>query len=207
MMTKTMPRNLILLTIVLGNLLFACASPKFLKVHYRLPAQSEAVAGPTVSLSVKDMRPNQMFLTANAKKGLRDFSDTFSLVVSQENKPGDLLGVYDAPNLFLEIFKRRLENAGITVLAGNDQANAEIVIGLKTFMLDLKDRKWILTLNYQTDIIKEQRIASTQGFSGSAERLRVVGAGEAEKIIGDLLTDMINKLDLEKLFRDAGYGR
>jgi hypothetical protein len=187
------------------SIFLACASDNFLKVHYRLPSQSEELKGRTVSLSFKDLRPNKMFLTGNAKKKLKDFSETFSLVVSQENNPGNLLGAYDVSSLFKEIFKQRLENSGVAVLEKTDQAEAEIEIGLKTFLLDLKDRKWILALNYQTNIIINQRIVSTQVFSGNAERLRVVGTGDAEKIVSDLLTDMLNKLDLEKLFRDAGF--
>jgi len=204
MIPKVKLRKLLFLTFLLGSIFFACASHNFLKVHYRLPSQSEALKGLTVYLSFKDMRPNKMFLTGNAKKELKNFSETFSLIVSQDNKPGNLLGAYDVSSLFMEIFKQRLENSGVAVAANKDQADAVIGIGLKTFLLDLKGRKWILALNYQTNIVKDQYIASTQAFSGNAERLRVVGAGDAEKIISDLLTDMLNKLDLEKLFRDAG---
>jgi len=205
MIPKAKLHKLFFLTFLFGSIFFACASHNFLKVHYRLPPQSEALKGLTVSLSVNDMRPNKMFLTENAQKGLKDFSETFSLVVSRENNPGDLRGIYTVSALFKEIFKQRLENSGVAVVEKSDQADAEIGIVLKTFLLDLKNRKWILDLNYQTNITKNQDIASTQAFSGNAERLRVVGAGDAEKIVSDLLTDMLNKLDLEKLFRDAGF--
>jgi len=204
MIPKLKLRRLFFLTFLLGSLFFACASHNFLKVHYRLPSQSEALKGQTVYLSFKDMRPNKMFLTGNAKKELKNFSETFSLIVSKDNNSGDLVGAYEVSSLFIEIFKQRLKNSGVTVAVNMDQADAEIGIGLKTFLLDLKGRKWILDLNYQTNIVKDQHIASTQAFSGNAERLRVVGAGNAEKVISDLLTDMLNKLDLEKLFRDAG---
>ena len=204
MIPKVKLCKLFFLIFLFGSFFLACASDNFLKVHYRLPAQSEELKGRTVSLSFKDLRSNKMFLTGNAQKKLKNFSETFSLVVSQENKSGNLLGAYDVSSLFKEIFKQRLENSGVAVLEKTDQAKAEIEIGLKTFLLDLKDRKWILALNYQTDIIIDQRIASTQVFSGNAERMRVVGIGDAEKIVSDLLTDMLNKLDLEKLFRDAG---
>lgn len=203
MIPKNKLPGIIFLTFLLGFNLYACASNKFLKVHYRLPAASEALQGRTVSLSVKDLRHNKIFLTNNAKKKLKDFSGIFSLTVSEEDTPGNLLGAFEVTALFKEIFKQRLENSGVTVTENADQADAEIGVVLKTFVLDFKDRNWILALNYQTNIFKERRVASTQAFSGNAERLRVVAAGDAEKIISNLLTDMINKLDLEKLFRDA----
>ena len=193
-----------ILAFLIGISLLACASHNYLKVHYSLPTQSEMLAGRTVSLSLNDMRQNKKFLTPTARKRLKEFSETFSLVVARENRPGNLLGVFDAEALFKEIFKRKLENAGASVGQKSDPTDAEIGIVLKEFVLDLQKRKWILTLNYQTNIIKDQRIASTQAFSGSAERLGVIGSGDAEKVISNLLTEMINKLDLEKLFRDAG---
>jgi uncharacterized lipoprotein YajG len=193
-----------ILVFLIGIMIAACASQKFLKVHYSLPSQSEVLAGRTVSLSLNDMRENSKFLTPSAQKRLKAFSETFSLVVSRENNPGNLLGAFDVSSLFKEILKQKLENAGASVVQKTDPADAEIGVVLKQFMLDLQKRKWILTLNYQTNIIKDQRIASTQAFSGSAERLGVVGSGDAEKVISNLLTEMINKLDLEKLFQDAG---
>lgn len=192
------------LAILTAMTLLACASHKFLKVNYSLPSQSEVLAGRTVSVSLKDMRDNKNFLTPNARKRLKEFSETFSLVVSRENTTGNLLGVFEAEALFRQILKHKLENAGASVAEKPDPVDAEIGIVLKEFVLDLQKRKWILTLNYQANIIKDQRIASTQAFSGSAERLGVVGSGDAEKVISNLLTEMINKLDLEKLFRDAG---
>ena len=108
MTLKIKLHRLFFLTILIGCTLVACASHNFLKVHYRLPSQSEALQGRAVSLSMKDLRPNKIFMTGNAKKQLKDFSEIFSLVVSQENSPGNLLGAFDVSALFKEIVKQNL---------------------------------------------------------------------------------------------------
>jgi hypothetical protein len=39
--------------------------------------------------------------------------------------------------------------------------------------------------------------------TGSAERLKVMGRGGAEKVIGEIFTEMINRLNIERLFAQA----
>ena len=41
-------------------------------------------------------------------------------------------------------------------------------------------------------------------MTGGAERTKVMGKGGGEKLIGELFTDVINKLDIPKLFENAG---
>jgi hypothetical protein len=42
-----------------------------------------------------------------------------------------------------------------------------------------------------------------EAVSGSAERLQLLKKNDAEKVLGELLTDMANKLDLVRLFQQA----
>ena len=59
-------------------------------------------------------------------------------------------------------------------------------------------------MSYQTKLLKDGNIILSETVSGKAERYKVVGSREAEKVIGELLTDMINQLDVQQLFRRAG---
>jgi hypothetical protein len=53
------------------------------------------------------------------------------------------------------------------------------------------------------NILKNGRLLAVESVNGSAERLKVMAKSDAEKLLGELLTDMVNKLDLVKLFQQA----
>jgi hypothetical protein len=155
-----------------------------------------------VDLIFKDMRKNQAIISRSAKKELRDFSGDFTLVVARENENGKLIGVFDLSSMLKEIFKQRLENTGINV-SEEKQLETQIEFVLKEFILDYVDRNWKITMSYQVNLKKESQVVVSESVSGQAERLKVIGNQEADKVIGELITDMVNKIDLQQLFRQA----
>lgn len=181
----------------------ACAAKSFLKVQYQLPAPSRTLAGEKVALAVSDMRERNVFLTENAKKALKDFSGTFSLVVLNEDGSGNLVGAYDLVSLLTEVFQRRLKNAGVQVAAAADTAESELKIEVEQFKLDFASRKWIVSMNYRASLLKNGRLLSKESVGGEAERLKVMGKSDAEKVLGELLSDTVNKLNLAGLFQQA----
>ena len=92
---------------------------------------------------------------------------------------------------------------GLQVIAAADDANPTLEIQLKAFKLDLAKRKWIVSMSYQANLMTNGNPVASESVEGSAERLKVMGKSEAEKILGELLTDMANKLDLVKMFQQA----
>ena len=197
---RTMLAVPVLILLVLTG---ACSSKPFLIVHYQLPPPSKALEGRAVSLVVTDTRDNKAFLTDSAKKSLRGFNGTYSLVVLKDDGSGNLLGVYEIDALISESFKKRMHNLGMQVAPATDKPEYELEIRLKEFKLDLAGRKWIIKMSYQANLLKNGRILAMESVNGSAERLKVMGKSDAEKVLGELLTDMVNKLDLAKLFQQA----
>jgi ABC-type uncharacterized transport system auxiliary subunit len=189
--------------LILFILTGACSSKPFFIVHYQLPSPSNTLEGQEVSLLITDIRENKALLSASAKKSLREFNETYSLVVLKEDGSGNLLGVYEIEALFLEIFKQRLNNLGMQVPPPANKAEYELEIRLKEFKLDLAGRKWIINMSYQANLSKNGRLLAMESVNGSAERLKVMGESDAEKLLGELLTDMVNKLGLAKLFQKA----
>jgi hypothetical protein len=51
--------------------------------------------------------------------------------------------------------------------------------------------------------VREGQVLSSQIVSGEAERLDVMGTEQADVVLSELLTDVVNKLDLSKLFLRA----
>ena len=192
------------LTLIIAVFTSACSSKSFLKVQYQLPSSTTRVLdGQKVSLSVADMRNKDVFLTESAKKSLKGFKGSFSLVVLREDGSGNLVGAYDLNSLLIEIFKQRLENSGMQVIASQDGVDPALVIRLKKLELDLSGRKWIISMGYQARLEESGNLIASESINGSAERLKVIGKSDAEKIISELLTDMVNKLDLVKLFQQV----
>jgi ABC-type uncharacterized transport system auxiliary subunit len=202
-MKPSQPAMLAAAAMILLLLTGACSSKPFLIVHYQLPSPAETLANNEVSLVIADIRETKTFLTESAKKSLAEFNETYSLVVLKADGSGNLLGIYEADALLAETFKQRLNNLGLPVSASVNQSEYALEIKLKKFKLDLAGRNWVVNMNYEASLSKNSRLLASESVDGSAQRLKVMGAGDAEKLLGELLTDMVNKLDLVKMFQQA----
>ena len=178
-----------------------CATKNFLTVKYQLPPEPAEQKEIRVALTVKDIREDPGIATKSAQMALKNFTDHFALIVAQENKNDKLVGAFSPGSLLKEIFKQRLENAGVVVAAEEDPSTPVIEIVLKEFKLDLQNRKWIVTMSYQANLIKQNAIVAGETITGSAERLRVVGSKDAEIVVGELISDVANKLNLKELLQ------
>ena len=181
----------------------ACTSKPFLKVQYQLPSPSSTLEGKQVSLAVSDMRSKETLVTETARQSLRDFKGTFSLVVLRDDGSGNLRGAYDLVSLFSEVFQQRLKNEGIQATTVADSTLPELKIEITEFQIDFADRKWIVGMNYKASLLDNGNLLSKESVSGQAERLKVMGKQGAEKILSELLTDVVNKLNLVGLFQQA----
>jgi uncharacterized lipoprotein YajG len=181
----------------------ACAPKTFLKVQYQVPSPSSTLEGKKVALAVSDMRAKKTLLSENARTSLKNFNGTFSLVVLREDGSGNLTGVYDLVSLLTEVFQQRLKNEGIQVATVADNSAPELKIEILEFQLDFAERKWIVSMNYRASLLSGGSLLSKESVSGQAERLKVMGKSDAEKVLGELLTDMVNKLNLVNLFQQA----
>ena len=181
----------------------ACTPKPFLKVQYQMPLPTSALEGKKVALAVSDLRAKKTVLSENARMSLNNFDETFSLVVLREDGSGNLIGVYDLVSLFTEVFQQRLQNEGVRVATVADHSAPELKIEIFEFQLDFAERKWIVRMNYRANLSSNGSLLSKESVSGEAERLKVTGKSDAEKVLGELLTDMVNRLNLVNLFQQA----
>lgn len=179
----------------------SCASKNYLVVNYQLPAESVTVNASRISLTVKDQRTEQAMVTHSAKMALKNFEGNFALIVTGDNKNERLMGAFSLCSMMKTIFKQRFENAGIRVAPETESQPTVVEVSLKEFKLDLVKRKWVVQITYQANLLKQNRFLGGQTITASAERLRVVGGKDAEKVIGELITDAVNRLNLDELFR------
>lgn len=200
MLLKNALYRIVLLALVTLPLAAGCASTAYIEVTYQLPEPQQNIDQKTVALQVVDQRPTESIAGPNSKKELEYFTGLFSLYVAREGKKPMLIGAFDLKALFKEALKQRLESEGVAVL---DQATAEqpsIEIQIEEFILDRDGKNWKATLAYKAFTRKAGRVLTSQTVSGGAERLKIVGTGDAEKLLGEIFSDMVNELDPVKLF-------
>ena len=190
--------SIILVVAVLSSF---CAAKNFLTVNYQLPNESVELKDPRVAIRVKDIREDPRIVTPSAKKVLKNFTGHFTLIVAQENKDDRLVGAFSLSSMVREIFKHRLENAGVRIVTEEEIDVPIVEIVLKEFKLDLPNRNWVIQMNYQANLIKQGRVVGGETITGSAERLRVISGKNAEKIIGELVSDVVNRLNLNDFLK------
>lgn len=190
--------SIILVVAVLSSF---CAAKNFLTVNYQLPTESVELKDTRVVLTVKDIREDTRIVTPSAKKALKNFTGHFALIVAQKNKEDRLVGAFSLSSMIREIFYQRLKNAGVQVVTEEDIGVPTVEIVLKEFKLDLANRKWFITMNYQANLIKQNRVVAGEKITGSAERLRVISGKNAEIIIGELVSDVVNRLNLNEFLQ------
>jgi hypothetical protein len=185
-------------------MLVSCSPIPYLELEYRLPAKSEALKGKRVYVTVEDLRTNKDIIGKGARGEFENFSGNISFSVARASGPGTRVGIYDIPSLFKEAFIKRLEDQGAEVVPGPGKGTLELTLVLKRFLLDLTDREWKLKMAYELKLSRDGNVLSRQIVSGDGERLKLIGRDQADVLAGEVFTDLVNRADLIRLFRDAG---
>ncbi len=187
------------LAMIVAFLSAGCAAPSYIEVTYKLPDPQRDMGQKSVFLTVVDQRPDPALAGPNAKKDLEHFTGLFSLYVEPEGKEPTLIGAFDLAALFKEALGRRLVSEKVVILPQKTAGMPNIEIQIKEFILDRNGKNWEATLAYKAVTSQEGRVLTSQSVSGNAERLKIVGTREAEKLLGDIFSDMVNRLDPVKL--------
>lgn len=191
-----------ILALALG-LLSGCVSTAYINVDYRLPIDPDRLTNQKVFLDYKDARTENAFLSPSALAEFKHFTGIFSLTLTGP-QPDNLVGSFDAASLFKEAFKRRLNGIGVEVASERTDNQPVMEIVLKDFFLDLRERRWMARINFETRLIREPGRTAAQTVSAAAERFKTVGRREAEKVLGEIFTDAVNDVKISELFQKVG---
>jgi hypothetical protein len=192
-----------LLSVLFIVLMAGCASIPELKVLYQLPAPSSDLEGKKVFLAVDDIRKTKTLFGEGAKQEFGNYAGNISLSVARYKETGFKIGPFQLPEMTKEGFRKRLENAGIEVLSERSHGEPQLLIVINRFTLDLVDRTWIAKMSYDAKLMKDGTVLAAQIIEGEAERVKVMGRKEADTVTGEMFTDMVNRLDLLRLFQKA----
>jgi hypothetical protein len=182
----------------------ACSSIAYVQVNDRVPAKARALEGKKAFLSVEDERKTKEFAGRGVKREFDNFSENMAYSVQKGTEPALKLGLYDAASLVKEAFRVRVESEGVEILPERKAGQVELVLALQEFSLDLVDRNWKVKFGYEVRLIKNGAVLAKQFANGEAERLKLMGTDQADAVVGDLFADVMNRINLVKLFRDAG---
>ena len=192
------------LTLLVSLLMVSCASIPELQVLYKLPPPSKQLKGRLLALTVDDERASKTVLGKGAEQEFKGFSGNISLSVADYNDKEFKVGIFRVPDLMREAFKRKLENLGMEVLSEKTLGKLELMIVLKEFSLDLEGRDWVAKMSYEARLTTAKGAVATQFVNGRAERYQLFGRESADTLMGEIFTDMVNALDLPRLFKQAG---
>ena len=189
------------LIMFIGFLVGACATKPYINVKYQLPLSTHNLKGKRIFLKSKDIRPAKTILGEKAKSEFKNFTGLFLFSLDREKKDSFTMETFDLPELFKVAFSKRFENMGLEVLTEQEKTTPVIEIILQEFLLDLVDRKWVAKISYEARLTKDNKLLAKETISGKAERIKIFRQGDAEKVLGEIFTDIVNNLDISKIFK------
>ncbi|MBC2713003.1 MAG: hypothetical protein HGJ94_19015 [Desulfosarcina sp.] len=182
---------------------FSCAKKSYIDVDYRLPSAADTLAGRTVFVETRDLRNDTEIFNKRAKNKFKYFTGLFALSLDMPDNQKAVLGAYELPMLFETALKQRLKKLGVGVTGAPSPSVPVFQIKINQFHINLVGQKWKADISYEASLSQDTQLVAREMVTGSAERLKVMGSGGAEKVIGDIFTEMINRLNIERLFQQA----
>ncbi|MCU0594291.1 MAG: hypothetical protein MUC98_02350 [Desulfobacterota bacterium] len=201
---KSLNQGLILCLLGAALFMAACSSIAYVQLNDRVPAKDSALAGKKAFLSVEDERKTKEFAGPGVKREFDRFSETLAYSVQKGTEPALKHGLYDVPSLVKEAFRARVESEGVEILTERKAGQMELVFALQDFSLDLVGRNWKTKFGYEVRLMKNGNLLAKQFANGEAERLKLMGTEQADAVVGDLFSDVMNRMNVAKLFKDAG---
>ena len=202
----TLPRRRLFLVAVIAGMLTACAGGDYIHVSYQLPVQLETLESHDLFLQIVDRRTAATLFGEKAREKFSNFTGNFSLSLSRNLQSTSLLGAYDLKGLFQAALAARLEQLHIRVLTAPEPATPSLEIGLTEFKLDKIGHQWVVRMAYEAALMIDGSRLASQSVAGQGERFGLRGRREANRLVGEVFTDVINRLDLNAMLRQTDIG-
>ena len=189
--------------LLLAVTLFSCAKKSYIDVSYQLPASENTLTGRTVFVETRDHRTETEIFDRRAKEQFKHFTGLFALVLELPDDQEKVLGAYELPVLFETALTRRLQKLGVDTISEQTPDVPVFQIKINRFHIKLIGQKWLADVSYEASLTRDAHLIAREVVSGSAERVKIMGSGGAEKVIGEIFTEMVNRLNIERLFAQA----
>ncbi len=181
------------------GLFVACATLPSMNVTYKTMPKSNILEGREIYFRFIDKRSDKDIIGQGAKRIYKHFSGNISFILSKGKKDESLVGVYEAESLFKNALAIYLENMGLRLLPEPKPGIPELAIKLHDFVLDLSGRRWVARIVYEAEFIQEGSVLIRK-FRGEGEKYRVSGLTQADQVMSETFTDIVNQLDVKRMF-------
>ena len=181
------------------GLFVACATLPSMNVTYKTMPKSNILEGREIYFRFIDKRSDKDIIGQGAKKIYKHFSGNINFIVSKGKKDESLVGVYEAESLFKNALAIYLENMGLRLLPEPKPGIPELAIKLHDFVLDLSGRRWVARIVYEAEFIQDGTVLISK-FRGEGEKYRVSRLTQADQVMSETFTDIINQLDVKRMF-------
>ncbi len=180
-----------------------CGKKSYIDVSYTIPDTAKALSSHTLFVETKDLRQDTKIFKNEAEIEFQHFTGLFSLRTLKKDTPDRLEGAFDLTGLFKKVLIARLEQLNLTIADTALQKNLVFQIVLTRFQVGLAGRKWTAQVDYEVNLIKNDQIIARETVSGSAERTKIMGTGGADKVVSEIFTEIINRLNIHRLFQQT----
>ncbi|MCP4745909.1 MAG: hypothetical protein GY874_07165 [Desulfobacteraceae bacterium] len=189
--------------IVLTAIIAGCADRYYLIVDYQVPVITSHLEGQTIQLQIKDLREDKKIFSPEAEEQFSRFKNRYSLAWIKQDGSRALIGEFDLKGIFKKAFAKRLQNLGV-LIASNEATHVPVMqLSINHLKIDQLDRKWIATISYEASLSSDTKLIARERVTGSAERIKILGRKGADTVLSDIFTDLLNRLDIVKLFEQA----
>lgn len=189
--------------LLVATLCFSCAKKSYIDVDYRLPTTADTLEGRTVFVETLDLRSDTKIFNKRANDKFEHFTGLFALSVQMPEDQQRIIGAYALPMLFEAALIQRLQRLGVEITGEPSPSVPVFHVNINQFRINLVGQKWLADISYEASLTQDTLLVAREAVSGSAERLKIMGSGGAEKVIGEIFSEMINRLNIERLFQQA----
>ena len=181
------------------GLFVACATLPSMNVTYKTMPKSNISEGREIYFRFIDKRSDKDIIGQGAKEIYKHFSGNINFIVSKGKKDESLVGVYEAESLFKNALAIYLENMGLSLLSEPKPGIPELAIKLHDFVLDLSRRRWVARIVYEAEFIQDGDVLIRE-FRGEGEKYRISGLTQADQVMSETFTDIVNQIDVKRMF-------
>jgi hypothetical protein len=180
-----------------------CTGRAYLIVDYTVKPGSQYLKGQSVAIQVEDLRKTKSVMEPRALRAFPDFQNRYGLAWIMPNRQRILAGEHNLPELFEQTFKKRLEGLGVNVVKDMDPSIPIFKVSMNTVRIKLIGVKWYATVSCSAGLVVNERRVAGETVTGNAERVRVIGRKGADIVLSNIFTDVVNRIDVVKLFQQA----
>ena len=191
----------ILLFFFIGISITGCSgSLPVLTVNYYIGYIGKVKDNPSVSMEAVDDRLSKETLSSNVKNLFPGWKEMLSLKISRDFEESKSEGIFSPKDMLARTIEKKFSETGFNFKQRSSEIPLFRVI-LEQMQLDIINRTWIATICYRVELHIDGHIVYTRTVDGKAEKTRITGKKGADEVLSQAITEAVNDLDPERIYR------